>query len=343
MNNKREMECKVPKRFTETILRTSKKLYKNEGKNKYKILKPIIAACACATLTTGIVFAKDISNYVSKIFNLTSIGMGDNILQDSLNENEYIPLSNEYISANDVEYKANYLMIDDINILLSIDFKTKFNISEYDSLSFINLKIFDEKGNQVFVDSELESEHSKNIAKAIGYYTVNKTDNNITEGIILNCIENISTLQKFNIKFDGIRLYNVTNSNVICKEINDKFELSVDLNDKINKDTSIKYSVKNNGKKEYTDIKNAVLTTSGMGIRILSNSTESFDINITDMENNKIYYKVNSIIPITIDNGIVKEYFVWLDVDTNIEKYKLQLEFKKEKLENYTEEYIIEK
>lgn len=343
MNNKRKMELEVPRKFTETILKTSKKLYKNERKNSYRIFKTVAAACACATLTTGIVFAKDISNYVSKIFNLTSIGIGDTVLQESLNENEYIPIDNEYISASEVDYKANYLMIDDINILLSIDFKTKFNISEYDSLSFINLKIFDEKGNQVFVDSELESEHSKNIAKAMGYYTISKADYNITEGIILSCIENRPELQKFIIKFDGIRLYNVTDGNVVFKDIKENFELSINLNNKINKDSSIKYTVKDNGKTEQTDIKDVVLTTSGMGITIINNSTDAFDIKLTDIENNKIYYKVNSIIPTNIDNGVVKEYFIWLDIDPSTENYNLQLEFKNEKLGNYTESYIIEK
>lgn len=345
MNNNRkdEKDFEVSKRFTETILKTSKELYKNERKNSYRIFKTVAAACACVTLTTGIVFAKDISNYVSKLFNLTSIGMGDKVLQESLNENEYMPIDNEYISSKDLDYKANHLIIDDINLLLSIDFKTKFSISEYDSLSFMNLKISDEEGNQIFVDSELESEHSKNIAKGIGYYTISKTDYNITEGIILNCIENKLDMKKLIVKFDGIRLYNVTDGNATFKDIKDNFELSINLEDKINKNNPLKYTVKENGKTKQTDIKDVVLTTSGMGITIINNSSDYFDIKLTDMENNKIYYKVNSIIPTNIDNGIIKEYFAWLDVDTSVEKYKLQLEFKNEQLGNYTENYIIEK
>ena len=333
---------KIPQKFTNTILKTSDKLYSSNNGRNYKFIKTLTAACACAVLTTGIVFAKDISSYVSQIFNLGSKGYGDKILTESLENNMHQTIDEKYISANDINYKLSYLLIDDINIMLAIDFQTNFNINEYEGLAFNNLKILDENGNQISVDSELQEIHSKNLAKNINCYTIEKTDYSISEDIILTGLEKSFNGKKLNISFDGIKLYSVNNSNVKSKDIKDNFNIVVDVDEKLNNSQATYYKPTPIGKTSYTNIDNVILTKTGLGITV--SCDELFDIVIKGSNGEEIYYKVNSLVETKIKDGNPEQYLAWIDIDKEQEIFNIELKIK-DNGQNYlsTETYMIQK
>ena len=73
-------------------------------------------------LTTGIVFAKDIDRYIKTLFNLSEHGIGEQQIESAISDNYIQYDSSKYIKSNDISYKLEYTLLNDINMIFSIDF-----------------------------------------------------------------------------------------------------------------------------------------------------------------------------------------------------------------------------
>lgn len=148
---------------------------KNNMKKTYFNKKPIIAACTFLTLSTGVVFAKDIENFIKNNF-----GLGSGI--DTAVENGYIETPEmDYLPSkalnNNIEHTENdgiiltdinsnikiddFLMDDynlsiDFSIIMDNDIKKNIDISIDNNVKIIfpDLIITDENSNILYTDCD---------------------------------------------------------------------------------------------------------------------------------------------------------------------------------------------
>lgn len=126
--------------------------YEEEGKNmkstRKNVFKVAIVACCAILLVTGGVFAKDIGNFIKSLFGAnTSDGV------DIAINNGYVSeVKTETQSAEGIEIKVESLIMDDFNFAMNfmVTLDERYNIDEFRSMQFEDLRIIDEEENVVF-------------------------------------------------------------------------------------------------------------------------------------------------------------------------------------------------
>ena len=126
-------------------------------KNKKIKLKKGVGIAACFVIaTTGVVFAKDIDNYVKKIFGANA---SDGV-QIAVDNNYIQKVEPTYVNSEGIEIAVDSFLIDDYNF--DMDFKIKLS-DQYDaknmqSMNFQDLKVVDENNEIVFATGEYQEE-----------------------------------------------------------------------------------------------------------------------------------------------------------------------------------------
>ena len=160
LQNAKDESVFIPQKFTDAIKIS---LYgKNDNKwrklyMKKRILE-IASVCTCCMLLVGVAFSKDISAFVQNIFGANSsdgVGMAVG--------NGYVEsVKTDYQSADGIEVKIDTFMMDDFNFMMNFKLRVddKYNIDDFKSVEFEDLRIVDEMENTVFVthpyDEKLE-------------------------------------------------------------------------------------------------------------------------------------------------------------------------------------------
>lgn len=126
--------------------------YEEERKNmkevKSNVLKITSVACLILILVTGGVMAKDIGNFIKKLFGAnTSDGV------DIAIDNGYVSeVKSEIYSSEGIEMNIDSIIMDDFNFAINFNMTLdkKYNIDDFKSLDLYDLKIVDETGEIVF-------------------------------------------------------------------------------------------------------------------------------------------------------------------------------------------------
>ena len=130
-----------------------KKTHKN-------ILKVVAIACCAMFSITGVVFAKDIGNFVKNLFG-ESASEGVNTAVS----NGYLADANtEYQNADGIEIKVDSFLMDDNNFDMNFKVKLsdKYNIRNMMfGMDIYDLKIVDENGKKVFATNQIETEEMR--------------------------------------------------------------------------------------------------------------------------------------------------------------------------------------
>lgn len=145
-------EIYVPPHVKKTIQQTIEKQKDKRMKNKkvLNFIKILSTACACCIVVTGIVFAKDISNFIKNFFS-------NNEGMDNAIEHGYIDKPNmEYVSSNDTEIKIDKVLMDDYNLNLEFNIKINENMLQENikEISFPDMLITDEEKNILYCEDE---------------------------------------------------------------------------------------------------------------------------------------------------------------------------------------------
>ncbi len=317
----------IPKELGSRIISTVNNLYDSDqekaNKKSYnKYYKLIAGLCASIFITTGIVFAKD---YLKSIFNLGEHGYGEQQLQEAINNN-YIQYSNDkYIEENGVKYKLEHSLLNDINLIFSIDFVTNFNIDKFEDLSISGLEIKDENNNQIHIDSEEQNIWKNNIAQSMRFTKIQKSNNEISVAFTLvsNQFPKINTLY---ISFDKITLYTVDKGIVNKKELNGNYNLQLDIDNKFNDRDTTNYVFKTISNDININLEKVISTNTGLGITFNSSDYECFGykFQLLDNNHNELYSKKNDINTIKDSNS----YFAWIDINDdvkNLDSFILQI------------------
>ena len=146
---------------------------KNTRKSMFKIG---IAACCVIVSMTGIVFAKDIGDFVKNLFGKnTSDGV-----DIAVNEGYVANVNTEHQNAEGIEISVESLIMDDFNFAMNFDVKLSegYNIDEFEKTLFTDLVITDENGEMVFNTKDDMTENG--YMGAYSMLATKKTDNEFT-------------------------------------------------------------------------------------------------------------------------------------------------------------------
>ncbi|MBP3596689.1 MAG: DUF4179 domain-containing protein [Clostridia bacterium] len=133
----------IPSSTQDTILKAFEKPTKTISL-VYKIQKVAIILITFIILTTGVVFAKDIINFITSLFTNTTEGINKAI------ENGYVQnIDMDFVYDNDIGIKVDYLVMDDTNLDVSFvyDYSGKEKAKKIDICEYI---IRDEKNNLIY-------------------------------------------------------------------------------------------------------------------------------------------------------------------------------------------------
>ena len=120
-----------------------KKQRKSYKYNQY--LARVASIFVICILAGGIVFAKDIANYVTELFAHTHQGVVKAL------ENGYVAnIDMDYAYSNDTGIKVDSIMMDDFNLLITFTLKLEENIDNINHLEITDLLVTDENKNIVF-------------------------------------------------------------------------------------------------------------------------------------------------------------------------------------------------
>ena len=266
--------------------------------------------CACLLFTTTVVFAKEI---IETIFKLSKEYYGQESLQQAIEEN-YIQENeaNEYIKAdNGVLYRFNHVLLNDINLILSLNFIFEEDLQEYQGITMNELVITDENNNLIYKDGTTEDILKNNIATLMTHYTVEKNEKELQESIIL-ISHKFPDIEKIYVSFDSIVLYNVVDGVPEIKTIEGNYNIEIPINSKFN-DRDVNYYEIINKTSDTVTLYEVKMTNTGLGIVVDGKDIEGmgYKVKIYNKDNRELYSKLNKI---SFFESTTK-YFIWLDVN----------------------------
>lgn len=236
-------------------------------------------------ITTGIVFAKDIVNFISKIFTNSTKGI------DAAVENGYVQnVDMDFVVDNDIGIKVDNLIMDENNLDISFVYYTDVsNIKDIEINEFIirdennNIICFKLENSNKLADSNILSTSCNRINQRIL-----NDKNQFTESFLVNSL-NIFDFKEITFEIESFTLTDNTNTK---QKQTGTWLYTIGIEDKIMKRTTQNYTTSYN---QY--IKNISTT--------LSETSLNIDIELNEIADENILLEPNNII---LKNNIQEEY-----------------------------------
>ena len=285
-------EIEVPYHVRNTIRNTLENHKENKNKVVFRAIKTLATACTCCILITGVVFAKDISNFIRNFF-MKNEGM------DNAIEHGYIDNPNmEYINSNGSEIKISKVLMDDYN--LSLEFSVKLNenikIENINEISFPDMIITDEENNILYCeDRDVFEKYCKD--NNLEYKWKENNENYINSGsntfIKSNTGDSINLVYNFySNKYPKSKKILININNILCSEkdkdtiINGNWIIKYDVPEKFYNREELVYIVKScSSDKIKVDQVTVSETTTKM--QITTNEKPTLPYELTDDEETK--------------------------------------------------------
>lgn len=269
-------KAKILKRFNEEFELDNLNEKKVSNTKKIHKMKLLIVISFCTlSITTSIVFAKDIMNFVKGIFPNVSDGVENAI------ENGYIQDSQmEYIENDKIEIKIDNILMDDYNLDIAFNIKLKDNLNKDKISNFYipNLLITDENDNIIVAKFENETRYEqfcaerniekeyKNIAYGDGSEN-SKITKHIEDYYIYSYTTHSSQFpksQKLKIVFDKIIIKDRTSA---METLEGNWKIEFDLSEEFYNRESLIYEMKECNVEDLR-ITNAAVSKTGMKITL---------------------------------------------------------------------------
>ena len=145
--------------------------------------------------------------------------------QPKFNYQDNIDMS--YIEKDNISYKGDYISLNDNKLEFVLNFSFPEDVSSFEGISIPEFTIEDEKGTQIFIDTEDDRYHDSiaDMQESSGIY-VNK--NVIKQSYIFKLKKKIEP-KKIILTFKRVVVYNVNKGNPITKEITGDWKLELDI------------------------------------------------------------------------------------------------------------------
>lgn len=260
----------------------------NQSNIKEKINKIIITIISLISIVGGVVFAKNIVNFIYQFFN-TSNGI------DTAIQNDYIEFTNmEHINSNNVEAKVDNFLMDDYNLSLSlsIKFDNSIKISEISEITLPDLLIHDENNKILYCDNKEKfnkycEENQLNyefwifndcyINSGINYYIKNKNEEENTIEFICNIYgDSYPKSKTISLNFSKIDILNLSkDENGLIKCIDGDWNINIEVPEIFYNRDSYIYRVKSCSD-ENIKITEAVINSTCMKLKLETQEDSEF-------------------------------------------------------------------
>ncbi len=316
----------VPRETTEVIKNTIHK----KSLKKFIGIKAIATVCTLFLLTTGVVFANDIKDFISELFNLNSINIKNNSIVSSIKNKDYIQnVEMDYITLNDdYKIKIDYLLIDDLNIYLIFNLYSSNDITSNYSFSILDLSITDNNGKQIY-NANMQIKDN-NFLTLPGWKDIYTTNNEMKKLFFL-IKNNIPNSDSLNIKFTKLVLYDIKNPSSNYIEINCNFDYNINLIDKFKNKESIRYYTTTPINNNY-EIQNCIATDTGLYL-IYKTNNENIDFKLYNIDTT---YNINYL-------GRTKNDFFYFITQFHISKDDLKELNNFEIIDSYNKKLMFKK
>lgn len=263
--------------------------------NNFKIKKVIGIAACFAIVFSGIVYAKDIENYLKKIFNNSTEAI------DKAIENGYVQQENmDYTYDKDIGIKVDSLIFDDLNLDISFNFETKKeNIK---SIRF-NDFIIKNDNNKVIYQSEIK--HVENIEELPLYNSVTwmnepikLTDTTFADSILFGLRTEKEDFKELYFDVKSLQVAYMDNTREI---IDGTWRFNLTIDDEMRKKTIVIYNMCESN--EYVESCTATMSNTETIVELNSKNSIPKTISVLDL----IYLKSNE--------AIYKDF--WIDSSDN--------------------------
>ena len=157
MNNKQKEKILENVKLKISISNFEKEEKIEMKKARKSIFKIVAIACCTMLSITGVVFAKDIGNFVKEFFG----GNSSEGVDTAVNNGYVAEVKTEYQSAEGIDIAIDSFMMDDNNFAMNFRIKLsdKYNVKDMMfGMRLYDLKIVDENGRKVFATHALEAE-----------------------------------------------------------------------------------------------------------------------------------------------------------------------------------------
>ena len=247
----------------ETSKAIDEALYKKKKHSSFNISKIAAIVLLCFTMTTGLIFAKDIINFFSEIFDLKSTNIDNSGIVDAIANKNYIQnVDMDYIPIDDnYSIKVDYLMLDDLNLYLVFNLHSNKKIDENYRISITDLKLTDQDGNVIYDGDNVTFNTSNQTLYCEGWNQIISNSNDIIRELLYIMTNGISNLKILNFSLNNLIIYNNDNPNKNI-EITKNIAFSINIIDKfINKEIYEFQQIQNY---KNFDINKCILTDTGM-------------------------------------------------------------------------------
>ncbi len=247
----------------ETSKAIDEALYKKKKHSSFNISKIAAIILLCFTMTTGLIFAKDIINFFSEIFDLKSTNIDNSGIVDAIANKNYIQnVDMDYIPIDDnYSIKVDYLMLDDLNLYLVFNLHSNKKIDENYRISITDLKLTDQDGNVIYDGNSITFYNTNQTLYCDGWNKINSSSDYCLRELLYIMTNGISNLNTLYFSFNNLIIYHNNNPNSNLK-INKSINFSINIIDKfINKDI---YEFKSLQNYKDFNINKCILTDTGM-------------------------------------------------------------------------------
>ena len=315
----------------ETSKAIDEALYKKKHKkhSSFKLSKIAAILILCFTMTTGLIFAKDIINFFNEIFNLKSTNIDNSGIVDAIANKNYIQnVDMDYIPIDDnYSIKVDYLMLDDLNLYLVFNLHSNKKIDENYRISIPDLVLTDQDGNVIYSGDNFSFNNNNKILSCAGWNKIITEKQNLLRELLHLMTNGFNDLTKLNFKFSNIILYNNNKPNICIKSKNNiKFNIDI-INKFVNSNFYEFYSITN-----YKDfqIEKCILTNTGM--YLLYKTTNS---NINFCNNFDNYHSYSRLLGTNYNKE--HNFIIYFNIDKNLYNDAKYIKLK----ENYTNQVVI--
>ena len=228
-------------------------------KRKFIYQKIGIAVCACFVLMTGVVFAKDIEQYIKNIFNNTNEAI------DMAVENGYVQSEKmDYVYDKEVGIRVENLVLDNLNLNLAFQFET-----QKEKVKSIRFHDFTIKNEQQKVIYQSEFKYAKTLEELPLYNSINwmnepikLTDTTFADSILFG----LRPAEEFEKLYFDIKSLDITYENSAKEVLEGTWKFDITICEAMRKSMNISYTLAE--KSEYVESCTGTLSPTGMVLEL---------------------------------------------------------------------------